>query len=395
LFVAITVGVLFVLQELICRWLFPIPELETFNRINYTPVALFSTEINTVRHAGLSNVIIRWENEPDGFAFDHTLNLYGFRGPDFDVTPPKDRPRVLFIGDSFVEGCGAADHETLPIQVAQIQSEKGQPIEAINLGIAATGLPEYTRLLQDTLGILQPQGVMLVLCYNDLPTMPLAAVMSHPPANLARHSNDVPRAVQVVLRHKRGLVVPRRSPAGPFPFFAAVPSLNNPLSSQPPPDNIDPKVLDAMRRGKANPWNAGAGAAHGPMLRHDFRTGGGAEDYLRHLADLCRQHQTRLIVVYIPHHATTNPDYLSAYARLGEPRLEAFTALQGAAYRMQQAHLRQVTGELQLPFLDMTDIFLAAEQGPKRLFWPMDGHCNSAGYRLLADRCSAIWSATR
>src|SRR5581483_1367670 len=76
-------------------------------------------------------------------------------------------------------------------------------------------------------------------------------------------------------------------PQRPYPFFDAVPAENNPLTFKKPPDGIDPAVLDAMRRGKANPWNAGVGSFYDSALRHDFRTGG-AREYLAHLASLCR-----------------------------------------------------------------------------------------------------------
>ena len=68
-------------QQLVCRWLFPVPEVEGFNRIHHTQLNVFREDIVQARQRGLSNVKIRWESEPDGFAFDHTLNLYGFRGP--------------------------------------------------------------------------------------------------------------------------------------------------------------------------------------------------------------------------------------------------------------------------------------------------------------------------
>src|SRR5438093_1266528 len=83
LFIAILFAVFAAGQEGLCRWLFPVPEVADFNRIHYTHLQWFSPEFTAARQQGLSNVRIRWQSEPDGFAFDHTLNLYGFRGPNF------------------------------------------------------------------------------------------------------------------------------------------------------------------------------------------------------------------------------------------------------------------------------------------------------------------------
>src|SRR6188474_1211927 len=104
LFVAVVLIVFGVVQELACRWMFPLPECAGFNRMNYTPVHFFGDDVRDARPHGLCNAKIRMESEPDGFVFDHTLNLYGFRGPDFPLNPPADRTRILFIGDSFTEG---------------------------------------------------------------------------------------------------------------------------------------------------------------------------------------------------------------------------------------------------------------------------------------------------
>jgi lysophospholipase L1-like esterase len=388
LFIALVLAVVVVGQELACRWLFPLPEVDGFNRIYYTRLTLFGSELTRARHRGLSNVKIRWESEPDGFAFDHTLNLYGFRGADFAVAPTPNRPRVLFVGDSFVEGCGAADGATLPEQFARAVGAE-HPVEAINLGVAAANFPEYDKLLRDGVPLLLPAAAFVVVCANDLPAPPPP---DEPPPDFPRLSPWVPRAVQLLCRWRAGQTVPRRWLGGPYPFFAPVPSPANPLTSQWPPDDIDPAILDAMRRGNANPWNGGATALYDCALRFDFGQGSGAEDYLRRMEALCRDHGARLIVVYVPYLGATNAAYLAPQNRLGGLTLDTSRPLDGEAYRCQQRHLVQATADLGLPFLDMTDAFIEAEKAGQRLFWPIDGHCNEAGYRLMAEVCARYWN---
>lgn len=379
------------LQELLFRAAFPMPEVENFNRIDYTPTMMFSSAIAKQPLRGLSNVRIVWESEPDGMAFEHRLNIYGFRGPDFAIDPPGDRPRVLFIGDSFVEGCGAADGDTIPVQFAAALN-RSRAVEAVNLGVAAANFPEYAQLFRDAVPLLKPAAVFLIVCANDLPAPPLALRPSAPQRMFPRLSPFVPRAGQVVYRLATGQVVPRRFTAGPFSFFAPVPSENNPLSNKPDPPGVDPAILDAMKRGKTNPWHVNLASFCERILRHDFTSDVGAGEHLRFAAEVCHRHDGRLIVVYIPHLGAANPIYLATENKLGTPGFEGRARLDQPPYRNQQEHLAKVCHELGIPFLDTTEEFIEAEKGPQRLFWAVDTHCTAAGYRLVAELCAKYWS---
>ncbi len=200
LFLGVILIVVLLVQEAAFRFFFPVPEV-LFNRADYMP-RLFDPEISVHRSKALCNVIVRWEFEPDGVAFNHTLNLYGFRGPDFSIAPPVGRPRILFLGDSFVEGCGASDDDTLPKQFERLLTAQPAP-EVLNLGVAALDFPGYWDLLRDSVRLLRPDTVFLVIFANDfaalldlpseLPTDGLAG-MSLPP--LVRLNDSVPRAWQ-------------------------------------------------------------------------------------------------------------------------------------------------------------------------------------------------------
>jgi len=190
--------------------------------------------------------------------------------------------------------------------------------------------------------------------------------------------------------------VPRRTPTGPFPFFEPVPAPSNPFTERLQtviPPNLDPAIMDAMKRGTANPFNVGLGTLYERVLRHDFRTNeGGAEDYLEHFVKLCKAGNCRLVVAYLPQPCTANAVYIPAENKLGGSGFGKLTRLDQPPYRNQQDHLRAVCGQLNIPFLDMTDEFIEAEKGSQRLFWPYDAHCNAAGYRLAADICARYWT---
>ncbi len=399
LFLSVILSVVLVLQEAAFRFFFPVPEV-LFNRADYMP-HLFAPEISEQRQKALCNVIVRWDLEPDGASFNHTLNLYGFRGPNFSIAPPVDRPRILFLGDSFVEGCGASDDDTLPRQFERLLSDQPTP-EVLNLGGAALDFPQYWDLLRDSVRLLRPDTVFLVVFANDfaalldlpseLPTDGLAG-MSLPP--LVRLNNSVPRAWQALELLARGWVLPWRYPSGPFPFFAPVPSPSNPLSSRLAPPDTDPELELAMRAGKLNPYLCGKLPVHEKFLHLPRDERGGVSNVFRWMNWYCQQHETRLLVVYIPYHGATNPLYIEAHRKLGG--CEGFkipASLSDDAHRTQQRHLAAVCRANAIPFLDSTDAFIAGER-ERRLFWPYDGHCNAAGYHLLAELCARQWRASR
>ncbi len=392
----LTLAALFVIQEALCRYLFPVPEV-LFNRAVYMPPK-FSTEISETRAKALCNVIVRWEFEPDGLSFDHTLNLYGFRGPDFPIAPPADRPRILFVGDSFVEGCGASDDETLPRQFAGLIGE--QSAEVINLGVAAANFPEYLRLMLDAVPLLRPHTVFLVACSNDLPALPPFDSPVPPPGGLdALDQRPLtvlgpwqPRAFQAMSLLREGWSLPFRVHRGPFNFFAPVPDPSNLLSSTRPVEGLDPVLERAMRAGKANPHLQGKLPVFDRNLRRDYEKAGGVSNLLRFLAWFCGEYGTRLRVIYVPFHAAANPAYLPAQVKLGGCSGFALPAsFSDEPHRTQQLHLARACQEAGVTFTDTTDAFIAGERR-QRLFWPTDGHCNAAGYRLLAEICAGCWT---
>ena len=85
-----------------------------------------------------------WRSEPNGFEYEHTLNLYGFRDDEWRRT--SSGVRVAFVGDSFVEGYGASDRETIP---RLFERAVCCGIHVHNLGIGGANLPQYFALIRD------------------------------------------------------------------------------------------------------------------------------------------------------------------------------------------------------------------------------------------------------
>lgn len=375
------------LGECAARWIFPEPEIVNFNRIDFTPVGLFGG-IEKVSGAEerasygprrpLRNVEISWVSAPDGIENVLHLNLYGFRGDDFPVQPPADRTRVLFLGDSFVEGFGADEDETLP-RVFEALSQGG--VEALNLGIGGADLGDIERLARVAVPLLHPEVVILVVAWNDLPAPPPEPPPREPFAPRVRPW-WMPRLVTVVLDLVGGDTPALFYHRGPYPFFLPVPHPSNPLSGEPDDDRIDPDILAAMRRGTFNPYLRNAA----PLLEHSRRLPFGPETdgsgQLQRIVEIVRANGASLIATYAPAHVTISDAYLPLWNRLGGHFQRA--TLVTPEFRREQRILGRFFAERDVPFVDPTDALAAEEAAGHRLFAGYDGHLNPDGYALLA-----------
>jgi len=378
----LAVLVLLALGEIVFRAVFPAPEVRNFNRILFTPLGhLAAGTAGRGRRAPLRNVRVTWASDPDGVEFEHTLNLYGFRGPDFEIAKTPERRRVVFIGDSIVEGVGVADAATLP---AVYQELAGDGVEVINLGVSASNLFGYLRLARVAVPLLEPDVVIVVLYANDLPVAPYDdGPETAPPQPVARRA-WMPRALDAMAGLLTGDTPALFYHRGPFPFFRPVPHPSNPLSGAPEGDaaDVDSAVLAAMKAGRFNGHLRDAAHRAERRLREPlgWRTGGGPE--LLEIRDLVRAHAGRLVVAYVPMHVAVSDHYRSAWNALGRP-FEAPT-LTTHEFRAQAASVASFAARLKLPFVDFTAAIERVEAEGERLYLAYDSHMNERGYALLA-----------
>ncbi len=97
-----------------------------------------------------------------GTRLHYRTNSLGFRGPEPRAV--KDRPRVVFVGDSFTAGSDWHEEETFPRLV-----EKALDVEVINLGVPAydTGT-ELTALTHVGLPLKPDVVVLCIYTGNDI-----------------------------------------------------------------------------------------------------------------------------------------------------------------------------------------------------------------------------------
>jgi len=382
--IAIIVG-----QELLFRFVFPLPDVVGFNRIRYQLLAGAHPNVQESVRRGLVYDKLLLESEPDGFREIHSLNLYGFRGPDFAVEPAADRPRILLVGDSVTEGQGTPDSSTIAMELSRLMAAGHRPSEVINLGVIAASLPHLIALTRDAVGLLKPRTLVLVLYANDLPAPIYAAQLDQPAPVFQRRTVPwwMPRAAELLARVARNQPMYRRWPHTPVRFFAPVPDPTNPFSWwAKAPDDLDPALYRAMAAGTLNPWLREQSQAIPGMLAHDFETGGSPGRFLRRIQDLCTASGTHLVVAYVPFCGVVHPRYATSLIRLGMPAGSAQALSHDPVFRRQNAFLAKLSETLHLHLADTTEDLMRAESDGVPQYWNFDTHPRPAGYATIARR---------
>jgi len=101
----------------------------------------------------------------------HRINSQGFRGEE--LRPPGEMTRVAVYGDSFIHAFYTPDEQTFVAQFGRLLAGRiGRPVEAINAGVSSYGPDQVAVKLDDELGRLQPDLVLVAIFagndYGDL-----------------------------------------------------------------------------------------------------------------------------------------------------------------------------------------------------------------------------------
>jgi lysophospholipase L1-like esterase len=376
-------------QELLFRVLFPVPEVEGFNRIAYQMTAQRHEQLGVMMDRGLVYDRLLVESRPDGFSEVHDLNLYGFRGPDFAIDPTAGRRRILLVGDSVTEGIGAPEPASIARELERLLRGDGQRAEVINLGVIAATLNHVTILARDAVALLRPTDTVVILYANDLPAPNYDPSFNEPAPRFPRSSEAwwMPRVGTLTVRFTHDQPIYRRWPHAPIRLFSSVPAEVNPWTgSTGPPDGLDPVLYRAMKEGTANPWLYAQAKELPDMLRHDFATGGSPIRHLSRLVEACRSVGSRMTLGYVPFCGVVSRRYAPTLVRTGMDRATAEALASDPAFRSQARMLAEVCRILGLPLADATDDLIAAEAAGIPQYWEIDTHPRPAGYGTIAVR---------
>lgn len=362
-------------QELVLRLCFPMSEIENFNRINYS--ILVAKSLETV--SPLRKASYRFSSQPDGFNFTHTLNLYGFRDRDWQVEPDPSQPRIIFIGDSYVEGAGAADGETIVDGFREAMKNDQAKLEAMNLGVQGIGPPEYLQLTADAARLFRPRFVVLTLMANDFANVPpmdpnlLYGKMTQPIVN----SLHQPRLRYVLWQLKTYGTVATRWHWPQFPFLAPTPDPRNRWSDEDErrrmEPHVEPEIAAAMKDGLLNPYLALSHKFEQQWYQHPSPIA----PYLAILQDYLAELNCQLLVVYFPAPEQVSDAYLPYRAKYNPSPVRE---MMGPEYQQPARDTAQICAQLRVPFLDLTTPLRQEESAGQRRYWNYDNHPRGSCY---------------
>lgn len=306
----------------------------------------------TLRHRpSFSHVYTR-----PGFSNRIRYNALGLRGPEVGPRVPGI-PRVLFLGDSFVEAKQVGEDGVLTALLSARARAEGHPVEVINAGVSGYGTAEEI-LLWDHLGAsLQPDLVVLGFYPNDV-------------------RNNADRRLFV---RRGGTVAPHRPP--PMPKVRWVYDLRKWLAARSHLYILFTEGLDLLERADTG--------ANAPLEAEDVfarqpsdRVAEGWELTLALLQELrARVESTgaRFAVVLFPTRFQVDDPLWRDQARA--------RGMDPSRYDLSipQARLAGWAARQGVTLLDLLPAFRQANHG-NTFYHSVDAHWNEAGHRLAADR---------
>jgi lysophospholipase L1-like esterase len=373
---------LLVLQEAALRFFFPLPEIASLNRIRYMRLAAGDARLP------LRSLRILWQSAPDGARFEHGLNAYGFRDREWRLAREPGVARVLFVGDSFVEGTMAGDDETIPRVFAAEAARAGRRLEALDFGVMGADLSHYAQLVDDVTPLFAPDAVVLVLFANDLP--PPAVAVERAPAQ--RFPQAWPRLAVVAGMLARGEMPPTRLRLRVVPYHVPASDPRHPWHGREAElrARLRPDLAQAVIDGRFNAYRVGGAGYLVPGLRSGIEL----ERPLRFLARVTARHGGRLFVAYLPDRTQVSDRYDAFETALGAAPAD-LAALRTPELQRHARELARDCASAGVAFLDLTPVLRAREAGGERLYWDYDDHLRAEGYALVARTLFAWWEETR
>jgi len=322
----------------------------------------------------------------------------GFRNP-----PGVTSPRIVLLGDSFVEGDLVDEPETMR---ARLASETGAEVR--NLALSGYGPQQYV-IAARRFGLPARPEVVVVALFegNDLGDAELFDQWRRTETPWNDYVLDVLRS------QRESIVVRPRLRLRTLDALVAVRSRLWGLLVPPPEIAAPANPFD--RRCEDDPVDAGCMRFEAGFLHRGTRS---AEEWsasrgwaltraaLVELRNACRDAGGRPIVLLVPSKeslyvprrvASISPEafdrFVGGAAGVAGPYFDRFLANHGALDRVIEPFLRQEG----IDFLNLRPIFSRAEDEGRRLYYRLDMHWNALGHeeaaRALADGLEALgWS---
>jgi len=100
---------------------------------------------------------------------EYRINAYGWRGPDFPVEKPPGENRILFLGDSIVQGAFVSEEDCVAGRLESLwrASSGHETTRVINAGVSSYDLLAYVALYRGRAREFDPDAVVIGITMND------------------------------------------------------------------------------------------------------------------------------------------------------------------------------------------------------------------------------------
>jgi len=374
--IAFIIGV-FIFQEVIFRICFPIPEVYNFNRINYQVL-----DNDRYNETDLFLENRTWQSSLDtDYVFVHHFNEYGFRDKSWHIKKQPEKKRVLFIGDSFVEGAMADDENTIPNYYQDLVGDK---YDIMNAGMNGTGMSSYLKLMADMLPLFKPDEVKLILFANDF--SPLKTKFFKPLAQKFT-SPYSPRFIEILKRLIDDKPIVFRGLRKTYPFLFPIPDQSNPFSTKAHElkNDVTPAVRKAMEEATLNYYiiNLLAKQDQSLTLPISFKK------ELAIIKDLCQKNNSKLTLYYLPGRHQVTDKYLKYDQESCLQLCKDQQSLTAKKYQIHAQILKEDCKQLNIRQYDLTAVLLEAEEHTN-LHWNYDEHMKAKGYQFIARKILSL-----
>lgn len=374
----------FLFQEALFRFVFPVAEVSNLDRSIF-----WNVNPNNPKQSYQRNQSKYWQSSVDTVAtFLHKMNLYGFRDTEWIVEKPVGKQRVLFIGDSFVEGAMAPQDQTIP---QGFENSAGNQFEVMNAGMVGQGLVVYLQLVADLIPLYKPDVAVLCIYANDLgPNEPIV-----PKFYLKPEFYDLyrPRLFEVIHQLRNGNPILPRWAWEQEPFLPAVPLKTNPwtLNKKVLAPRIKKNLAVEMINGTLNPARTNGLFVEEHYLKSTPRLG----ETIPFFKYICAQNGIEPLVVYIPSRNQVTNHYLKFEREMCLVACHDSMELTSELYQLHQKIIAKQCSEFNVKFIDLTPEIKAKESSAVHLYWNYDEHMRGSAYSHLGGVIWKRWALAR
>jgi lysophospholipase L1-like esterase len=337
------------------------------------------------------------------FAYTAHINRLGLREREIEAKQPGVF-RICAIGDSYTYGWGVEAEQTWLRRLEEILQARGLKVETINLGKPGSGPPDYSKLAQKALPMLQPDLVVVgILMGNDIIASapdsviatrrgPAAAIASALFPNITRYLQrpHVPveeRTVQVppqISTAEDNIKWTRNTAQD---FLAKMTAQDRERYAR-----LDPKVREGFETGRFNPYMVDlalkAPDVYNGTLKLDDpwiqEATGAVAEHLKIIAAAAEAEGAQTIVAALPDGPYVNDHAWRTVQGVGyEPTPGMVDS--GAPERAVQMAAERAG----LPFLSVASAFKQHRDDPG-LYFEFDGHMTAKGHALFAESIAPL-----